>query len=300
MKKRLIPVLLILALVILFPLKSFADFGDYAGNNDYGGGYDGGGYDYGGNDYGGNYYGGSTYSSGDLELSDIIVGIVIIGGILLFSFIKTNGKNKNKSVPQGGTPVTPVSSLRPVMEYYKLDPGFSEAALCEKLANLYVQMQNAWTAKDISTLRPYFTDSFYTQMDRQLDQKRNARQTNYVERIAVLSVTLSGFKQVNNEDHMVALLKSRIVDYTLDDTTGKLISGSKTAEKFMTYEIDLCRTTGTLTSQATGTSKIACPSCGAPLDINVSARCEYCGSVVNIDKHDWAINSIKGISQVTN
>jgi len=43
----------------------------------------------------------------------------------------------------------------------------------------------------------------------------------------------------------------------------------------------------------------SCPKCGAPLDINQTARCPYCGSVVTINNEDWALNNIKGISQIT-
>ena len=42
-----------------------------------------------------------------------------------------------------------------------------------------------------------------------------------------------------------------------------------------------------------------CPNCGAPLDVNHSAKCEYCGQVITVDDYDWVISQIKGISQVT-
>ena len=42
-----------------------------------------------------------------------------------------------------------------------------------------------------------------------------------------------------------------------------------------------------------------CPGCGAPLSINTTAKCPYCGRVVTLDEHDWALCAIKGISQTT-
>ena len=51
--------------------------------------------------------------------------------------------------------------------------------------------------------------------------------------------------------------------------------------------------------EAADLNKIICPSCGAPLDINASARCPYCDSVIQRADHDWVICSIKGVSQVT-
>ena len=188
---------------------------------------------------------------------------------------------------------------KPIDTYKEIDPDFDSAALASKLSNVYVKLQNAWQSKDISEVRPYLTDSFYTQADRQLDALRRNRQTNYIERIAVLSVEPMTWYQENGMDHIVCEVRSRIVDYTVNDETGALISGDKNREKFMTYEYDLCRKTGIRTSTETGLKSVVCPHCGAPLDINQTAKCPYCGSVITIENEDWAIDNIKGIAQQT-
>ena len=209
-------------------------------------------------------------------------------------------KSRGSSGPRpAGATATDAATLRPMSEYTTLDPKFDQKAFTDKIANLYVQMQNGWTAKDISSLRPYFTDAIFTQMERQLDQKKKLGQTNYVQNIAVLSVVPKGFMQSGNQDHIIVEVRTRITDFTLDDKTGKLISGDQKASKFMTYEYDLARAKGIITQADGNVKRTNCPSCGAPLDINASARCEYCGSVITSDAFDWAISSIKGISQQT-
>ena len=115
----------------------------------------------------------------------------------------------------------------------------------------------------------------------------------------MLDVNLRGFFQEGGDDHLVAELKTRITDYTVDEDTGALISGSKTAEKFMTYEWDLSRPTGTLTAAAGETTQRHCPNCGAPLSVNESAKCPYCDTVITFRDHDWTIYAVKGIAQRT-
>jgi uncharacterized Zn finger protein (UPF0148 family) len=44
-------------------------------------------------------------------------------------------------------------------------------------------------------------------------------------------------------------------------------------------------------------TEINCQNCGAPLKINHSGQCPYCGSIVTLKEHDWALSVIKGISQ---
>ena len=232
-------------------------------------------------------------------VSNLVTYAVIIIVIILIFMLKNGSKyKKNTKRPAGATP-TAQSSLNSMSSFTEIDPAFDSGAFTEKLSNLYVQMQNGWTDKDISSLRPYFTDAYFTQMDRQLNSYRNQHKTNYVEKIAVLGVELRGWKQEGGLDHIIVNMRTRIVDYTLDDNTGKLLSGSRTAEKFMVYEWDLCRTSGKQTGTGDGMTRTVCPSCGAPVDINVSARCEYCGTVLTSSTFDWAICGIKGISQTT-
>ena len=194
----------------------------------------------------------------------------------------------------------PVRVLRPMTEYLELDPEFDEERIRTLMSNLYVQMQETWQAKDISSLQPYMTDKFFSQMDKQLDQFRKLGRTDYTERIAVLSTDLRGWRQSAGMDYITVGLTSRIVSYTLDDRTGELISGDKKREKFMEYEIELCRKSGEITHpEAEGTHSATCPHCGAPLKLNASAQCEYCGSVITQVNTDWAICGMRGISQRT-
>lgn len=322
---RLISIITALALVFTFVVCVSADFGDYGGDYDYGGSYDSGSYDsgsydYGGydsydnNDYGNNdtyYYGGTTdsgnsnggNSGGGSAVSVIVVFVIIALIVVILMKRKGSGSNSgirnNTPVVGAGATATDPSTLNPVGAYLNVDPAFSEAEFKEKISNMYVKFQNSWQAKNMDDLRPYLTDAMFAQCDRQLDNLRTNGQTNRIERISVLDVTLSGWKQESGNDVMIARLKTRIVDYVVDDNTGNIIRGSNTAEKFMEYEWSLVRTSGTVTQQGSGTKAQVCPNCGAHVDINRTAKCEYCGSILTTDTFDWAVSGIKGLSQRT-
>ena len=235
----------------------------------------------------------------------IIVGAFIVAFYTLFkSRTKRAGRKaygsgtQNKSAAPGAQK-TDKSTLRSISEYTGVDPGFSETEFSEKLSNLYVRLQNSWQKKDLEDLRPYLSDAFYSQSDIQLDRYRRNRQTNIIEKIAVLGVSISGWKQENGRDIIIAVVNSRIVDYVIDDESGEVVSGNPNAEKFMTYEWRLERTTGVTTAGSTGTTVQVCPQCGAAVNINHSSVCEYCGSVLTTDRFDWVLTSIKGIAQRT-
>lgn len=312
-----------LILTMIFSVTAHADFGNYAGDYDYGGGFDS--YDYGGNDsydygdydsddsYDDDYAGGHFYigdnnnnGSGDTTASSQSSPLgIIFAALFIILFIvvvicgkKQKGAAKRINVMPGATP-TNITSLRKTSEYLSLDPEFSESELKEKVANMYVQFQNAWQKKDMQELRPYLTENLYAQCERQLQELKRNKQTNRIERIAVLDVNPVGWMQQDGNDIMVVRLRTRIVDYVVDDATDNIIRGSNTAEKFMEYEWSLARTSGKTTADFNGTEAHSCPNCGAPLELNKSAKCEYCGSIIESDTFNWAVREIKGISQRT-
>lgn len=304
MKKilRIIPVIILILGLMIVPMKSRAlDFGDFSGDSDFGGGWDSGGdWDSGGWDSGGwddDYSSSGGSSSGSLDIGSLGFIIIIVIVVIIISSSRSSGSSSRGSQTPYRAPQQ--TNLRNINDYQQIDPSFAPSEFKEKLSNLYVRFQNQWQAKDLSPLRPYLTDAYFSQMDRQLNNYRLNRQTNCIERIAVLSVELLGWKQESGMDVMVARINTRIVDYVKDDRTGNIIRGSNTREKFMTYEWSLVRSTGVQTSRSTGTTSQTCPYCGANVDINQSAVCEYCGSVLHTDTFDWAVSNIRAISQRT-
>ena len=290
--------------IVLGSLNAKADFGDFSGNSDYGS--DGGGSYNSGSSYSGgssynnrkNYNSGSSYDDDDDNDYPTWVYLAIFAVIVIVLIIdatKKSGFTRRVTVNNA----TPLANLKPMSDYLRLDPNFDEAEFKEKLANWYVQLQNAWQKRDISSLRPYLTDAFYAQVERQLQSHIEAHRTNIIDRIAVLSVQLKGYKQENGEDKIIAYLNTRIVDYTVDDNTGHVLYGNKNVEKFMTYEWLLTRTSGQITEEQEAIQSVVCPHCGATLDINKTAKCDYCGSIVTVEEHGFVLSSIKGLSQRT-
>ena len=305
MLKKVLSSLAIISLVlicVLSPLKAIADFGDYSGGDDYG--YSDYSSDYGdySSDYGGGYSGG--YGSGSYGMveyySMIFVAVVFVAWLIYKYYFKKpekGGSSRKGPVAPGAAPTT---GLWPMDTIKNWDPNFSEDAMKERLSNLYVQMQNCWTANDISPLRGDFTDAQFAQYDRQLDKYRQEGISNVVDRIAVLDVSLMGIKQDAEHDILIANVYARITTYSIKIDTEEIVRGDKNKEKFMKYEWTLVRPLWSQTQpEEQSTTAVNCPNCGAALNINKSAKCPYCDSVVTKPNYKWVIAGIKGLSQRT-
>ncbi|MBQ3552979.1 MAG: Tim44 domain-containing protein [Clostridia bacterium] len=289
---------LLLLCAFFIPVESVADFGDFSGDSDWGGGSgsDWGGSDWDSDDWGSDYsyYGGGTIDSdgGGGFVYGLIIFIIIV--VLVFSRKK---KGASSQPVRAGGQRTSAEKLQPIETYVQKDPNFNIGDVSEKFRNLYIQMQNAWQDKDITPIRPYMSDAYYAQMERQVQAYIRNGQTNYIERPTVLTCTIRGWYTQEDDDCLVVYLNTRIIDYVIDDKTGQVIRGNKTAECFMEYEWILTRPTGYTTRDEGDVTVHNCPNCGAPLNINSSAKCPYCDTVVTVEEHDWVLSNIIGISQ---
>lgn len=287
--------LLAAALLLFAGARALADAGGFAGDGDYGSWDSGSSWDSDSSwDSGSSWYGSSSdSSSGDGELDGWVT--IVTGGAIVVIAIWIDLSERKKKRSAGKKP----KNLRPVEELLDTDPDFDEAALCGQISNLYVRMQNAWTAKDFSVMRPFFTDGLYQQFDRQLQQIAAAGKTNHIDDIGVLDVSLLGWKEKDEKQWLTARVKTRITIYSTDDQTGKIVSGSKKEVKLMEYEWTLVRASDQKTFGEEEVRSVHCPNCGATLSINHSAECPYCGSVVTCNEYGWTIAQIRGVAQKT-
>ncbi len=220
----------------------------------------------------------------------------------LIHTIRKKLESKRPNRPSGPRPAgaerTDASKLLPIDDYKQIDTGFDEEEFKAKVSDMYVKFQNSWQKKDMDDLRPYLTDEFYAQCESGLDNYTRNNQTNIIDDIKVESVDLKGWWHDNTNDVIVAELTTEITDYVINDNTGEVVRGNKDARRRMQYEWSLVRQSGITSGSEEDLTKV-CPNCGAPLTLNAAGECEYCGSILTMEARDWAVSSIKGLSQRT-
>ena len=177
-----------------------------------------------------------------------------------------------------------------------VDELFDKQEFLSWTSNLFVKLQNAWTARDWNSIRIFETSALFEQHQKQLQGYIDRKQINVMEAIQVLSVELADFKQTGFKDVVTVVLKSRMVDYIVDETTGGVIKGDKVTYRYSTYKLDFIRTTGEKTKPGPiEINTTNCPNCGAITQITSAGKCEYCGSVITTGEHNWALSNLERI-----
>ena len=244
-------------------------------------------------------YSSSSSSSSGSGTFGVSLGTVIL--IIIVAIIINSKKGKGQqNYNATATPTRPIPTVDTSKSHIyaetikKFDPNFSEEKMLSFAKDLFVKLQNAWTARDWEPMRPFETESLFEQHKAQVQGYIDTNRINVMDRIAVNYATLYNFRQEGDRDILEIALKSTMKDYIIDAKTKQLLEGSKTQDRTTVYKLTFERKTGVLTPEGTAKVKTTnCPNCGAPTEITSAGKCEYCGSVITTGANTWVLSGLE-------
>lgn len=303
-KKEIQVILLTIILaILLFSNHSLADVGSFE-SYDSGSDWGGSSWD---SDWGSSSSWGSSWDDdddydydygdygGDLGDSGSILGLVIFAIIVAVAILSKTDQRKPPRVDPYEKRERPGMYESQVMARVKaIDPDFNREEFIAWSKTLFVKLQEAWTVCDWETIRTFETKELFEQHKAQLQGYIDNHTINIMDRICVNYAYLYSFRQEGGQDVLTVELNSRMIDYIKDANTGKILRGDTVTQRTNTYLLTFVRTTGVKTTKVTGeVDTTNCPNCGAPTKITSSGKCEYCGSVITTDMHDWALSNLQ-------
>lgn len=213
----------------------------------------------------------------------IVIGLIIVLAIWIAK--KSRQRSVLNQLPTGKTP----DSIRGYKQFLEQNPTFNEAAFKETVKNAFLQIQNGWAAKDISTARKWLSDGVYQRFTTQFRMMNELKQTNTLENIQVKNVYIDKIEQDGLFDIIHVAIQATIVDRFICELDSSLNSGGK--EEFVEYWSFL-RKRGIESKDLFSSS--ACPNCGAelPASLGEVSKCEYCGTLLNSGEYDWVLSEI--------
>ena len=118
----------------------------------------------------------------------------------------------------------------------QMDPSFDEARFNDGVMDTFFKIQGAWMNRDLSGVSSLLAEEMRQVMQGDVDQLLREKRVNRLENIAVRKVEISEAWQESGKDFITALIYANLLDYTTDDATGAVVSGSKTEPvKFEEY-----------------------------------------------------------------
>lgn len=223
--------------------------------------------------------------------------IVAILGVIIF-YARHKLKKLGKDAPQtrnaGGTQGANVylqnrtEQIEALIQ--KQDKEFNAAEFIMFSNKVFKEIEAAWCAKNLETVREYMHTNLYNATNRQLEQIVQRGITYHYENITLDSAYLNSYVRDGQFEYLTVYLAASMVDYQTEDATGSIVKGDKSTIWKQRYTMKYMRTVGVTTSGAGQTTTGQCPNCGAPLELSASGECKYCGSVITTGVHTWVLS----------
>ncbi|OPY80028.1 MAG: Tim44-like domain protein [Syntrophorhabdus sp. PtaU1.Bin153] len=196
----------------------------------------------------GGWGGGAGFGFGDFILILIILGIVyfVIKRFRARRALETGGIGMSYGTPPYREaqvyPSTPPASSRGniigegLHHIGEMDPGFTEAAFKELAEDNFFKIQGAWTGRDLSPVKHLLTPQMLNTLQEDASRLIANKQFNRLENIAVRQVEIVDAVQDQGEEYITVKFLASLLDYVVDEATGKTMTGSSSDPvKFLEY-----------------------------------------------------------------
>ena len=110
----------------------------------------------------------------------------------------------------------------------QMDSSFDEKKFQDLCMDHFFNIQGAWANRDMSGVRNLLTEEMTGILQGDAEKLKLERKMNRLENIAVRSVDVVEAWQESGRDYITVRFYANLLDYTVDETTGQVVSGSKT------------------------------------------------------------------------
>ncbi|BCX48027.1 import inner membrane translocase subunit Tim44 [Haloferula helveola] len=176
------------------------------------------------------------------------------------------------------------------------DPGFDEGAFCRRVGLAFLKIQNAWCAHDLRQVEAFISDGVDERFSLQIQEQQEEGWRDHMENIQIHRTRIVQVKSDSVYDVITVELHCSAVDYRVNLRTGMKTSGSSADSSFTEYW-SFIRRPDAKTLAAGGLIEGQCPNCGSPLELNESAQCGSCLSLVKSGAYDWVLAEITQASE---
>ena len=172
-------------------------------------------------------------------------------------------------------------------EILKYDSEFTESKFKTYADNIFIQLHLALVTKELENIKHFVSDEVYNKYQNKLDELNKKHLIQMYDEINVAQTDILSYK-VDNENMIIEVnILSRYLDYLMDED-GNYVSGDT---DIRTEKNNHLVFTKKINYEKSKTVR-KCPGCGASIDVNASGKCEYCGTIYNLEDKDWVLKSI--------
>jgi hypothetical protein len=204
---------------------------------------------------------------------------------------EARGPLLTSNVPEQGTDRATVWQHRYADHLRAFDaahPGFDWRAFQERVRDVAIELQNAWTSRDWERVRPLESESLFQMHRYWIDAYRKQKLRNVVEDFRVLRIDPVKIDSDAFYESITVRIWAEGRDCTADED-GRVVAGSKTQMRRWSEYWTFIRSHGV----DAGTQARSCPNCGARVAVGATGVCEFCGGKLTAGEFGWVLSRIE-------
>jgi Tim44-like domain len=169
------------------------------------------------------------------------------------------------------------------------DPALDWRTFSARLGLVFTSFHEAWTAREPLRVRPFLSDSLFQSQLYWIDAYKRQGLVNRTDGAHIVSVHLCRVVSDARYDAVTVRVFATGLDYTVNEA-GEVVGGDRERPRPYSEYWTLIR--GVDRSGAPRATP-ECPSCGAPLDVNMAGSCNHCRAKVTAGEFDWVLSRIE-------
>jgi predicted lipid-binding transport protein (Tim44 family) len=198
------------------------------------------------------------------------------------AFFRSLAMGKEADSERRSQPRPPPLRVRDPLEDIKnRDPQFSEPVFLDQARTAFTAIQDAWEKRSIDGVRVYLTDDTAKRFAIQVEEMRARGERNILDQLVIDEARVVKGGCGGGADSVTVRFGAHMVDYVVDEKSGRLVDGSMQPRPFVELWTFVRRY---------GASGTACSACGAPR--TDSATCGYCGNPAASRGIGWVVSGI--------
>jgi Tim44-like domain len=196
-------------------------------------------------------------------------------------------------VPEVGTdsPTIVQRNFQAVRAYFEQqNPAFSWGEFMQRARLIFDELQAAWSSLNWERARPHETDNIFQMHRYWIEAYKRQSLRNRLDDCKITSMQPVKIKEDAFYNSITLRIGAEGYDYT-EDSQGRVVSGSKKNLRRWTEYWTFIRNRHAKPTHAR--TDLSCPNCGAPLKVNVTGICEFCGGKITSGEFDWVLSRIE-------
>jgi hypothetical protein len=175
-------------------------------------------------------------------------------------------------------------------EFERNNPEFSGEQFLARARLIFDELQAAWSTLNWERARPHETDNIFQMHQYWIDAYKRQHLRNALDQCRITGMQPVKIKEDAFYNAITLRIWAEGYDYTVD-SSDQVVSGSKTSLRRWSEYWTFIR--NRQAKPAPARADLNCPNCGAPLKVNATGICEFCGGKITSGDFDWVLSKIE-------